>query len=109
MSKDIGLFGRKPVYPNISSLVQSYAAPYIDRKANIEAYGVLDLRTLKNQSWRTSRKNVWYVEEALRQIPHRRLKLAKAFVQHWRRRYLQFKKQRPKRQPDFYPGKKYWL
>lgn len=109
MSRDVGLYGRRPVYTTIDALVQSYAIPYIDEHAVIKAYGVLNLQTLKNPVWRTSLKNVWYVEEALRNFPHRKFSLSPAIVRHWRQRYVAFKKKYPNRQPDFYPGKKNWI
>lgn len=108
-SRDIGLNGRKPVYKTIRSLVQSYAAPYIDHKARITSYGVLDLRTLKRNYWRTSASNVWYVEDALRKIPHRKLRLSKRYVTRWRKKYIAFKKKYPKKQPMIYPNKEYWV
>lgn len=108
-SRDIGLDGRKPAYKTIRALVQSYAIPYIDHQATITGYGVLDLRTLKNTSWRTSTKNVWYVEEALRNISHRNFSLPDRTVKKWRKRYLAFKKKYPGRQPDYYPDQDSWV
>lgn len=108
-SRDIGLDGRKPVFKTIKALVNSYAIPYFDHQAAITGYGVLDLRTLKNQRWRTSAGNVWYIEEALRNIPHQNFSIPAVTVQKWRKKYLAFEKKYPKRQPDYYPGQEYWL
>lgn len=108
MSRDVGLYGRKPVYRTIEALAKSYAAPYIDEKACLKAYGVLDLRTLKNQSWRTSEKNVWYVEEALRSISHKKLDLSPVFVQRWRKKFIAFKRAHPEQQPDYFPSQENW-
>jgi hypothetical protein len=108
MSRDIGLHGRKPVYRNLHVLVQSYAAPYIDHKATLTGYGVLDLRTLKNQDWRNSNEHVWFVERALRRMPHRALRLSKEYIQTWRRRYARFKQQHPNQQPNYYPNQHRW-
>ncbi len=108
-SRDIGLDGRKPVYKTIRALVNSYAIPYIDHQATITGYGVLDLRTLKNSSWRTSIQNVWYIEEALRNIPHKNFTLSARIVQKWRQKYLAFKKKYPNQQPDYYPRQNSWL
>jgi len=108
-SRDIGLNGRKPVYKTIRTLVQSYAAPYIDKKACITGYGVLDLRTIPENHWRTSKRHVWFVEEALRQIPHRPLKLSANFIRTWRRRYLNFNKKYPHSQPDYFPNQRRWI
>lgn len=109
MSRDVGLYGRKPIFKTIRALVQSYTIPYIDERAAIKGYGVLDLRTLKNQAWRDSERNVWYVEDALRRIPHTPFKLSADTVQHWRERYRAFKKKYPARQPDYYPGQRTWV
>ncbi|MBI4414812.1 MAG: hypothetical protein HY566_01060 [Candidatus Kerfeldbacteria bacterium] len=108
MSRDVGLYGRKPMYPNIRSLALSYAAPYIDHHAALMGYGVLDLRTLKHDGWRLSSKNVWYIERVLRKIPHRRLSVSSAYVRQWRHRYIEFKKQHPRMQPHFYPNQRHW-
>lgn len=107
-SRDVGLDGRRPVYRTIHDLVQSYVVPYIDEHACLKSYGVLDLQTLKYQTWRTSKKNVWYVEEALRNIPHTKLKLSPTLVKVWRKRYLEFKKKYHTKQSSYYPGQKNW-
>lgn len=108
-SRDIGLDGRKLVFKTIRALVNSYIIPYIDHHATITGFGVLDLRTLKNQSWRASTKNVWYVEEALRNIPHQKVSLTKKTIRLWRNRYIDFKKKYPEKQPDYYPGRENWI
>lgn len=108
LSRDVGLAGRQPVYQNLRTLAQSYAAPYIDHKAALTGYGVLDLRTLHSVAWRFSSGNIWFVEEALRNIPHRHLKLSRQFLHTWRQRYLLFRKRHPTKQPDFYLGQHRW-
>lgn len=107
-SRDIGLDGRKPVFCTIRDLVNSYAIPYIDARAEIIGYGILDLRTVKPH-WRDSTRHVWYVEETLRQIPHRQYRLPRRTVKYWRRRFIEFKKQNPDQQPPFFPGSRNWL
>lgn len=107
-SRDIGLDGRKPVFKTIRALVNSYVIPYIDHHAAITGYGVLDLRTLKSQSWRSSVKNIWYVEEALRSIPHKKISLSPTAIKVWRKRFVEFKKKYPGKQPDYYPGQESW-
>ena len=108
-SRDIGLDGRKPVYKTVEALARSYVIPYIDAKAHITSYGVLDLRTLKNSSWRTSHRNVWYVEDTLRHIKHRKIFTSKTVVQRWRQRFIEFKKAHPHQQPDYYPHQESWI
>jgi len=108
-SRDPGLHGRKPVYRNLRSLVLSYAAPYIDRTGRIKGYGVLDLRSLERGEWRTSRRNVWYVERALIDNQHRRIGVSDAFYRRWHRRYLEFKRRHPDERPTFYPNRRHWM
>lgn len=108
-SRDIGLDGRKPVFKTIDTLAKSYVIPYIDAKAHITSFGVLDLRTLKNRSWRTSTRNVWYIEEKLRNIKHTKIITPKTVVALWRKRFIDFKKLYPKKQPDYFPHRENWI
>jgi hypothetical protein len=108
-SRDPGLHGRKPVYPNIRALVQSYAAPYIDLTGRLKGYGVLDLRTLPRGEWRTSERNVWFIERALIDNRHRRFRVSDAYYRRWHRRYLEFKRRRPDERPTFYPNRRIWM
>lgn len=108
-SRDIGLDGRKPVFKTVEDLARSYVIPYIDAKAHIKAYGVLDLRTLENASWRTSDRNVWYVEEKLRHIKHTKIVTPAKEVQRWRKRFIDFKKLHPKAQPDYLSNQPSWM
>jgi hypothetical protein len=108
-SRDIGLDGRRPVFCTIKALVHSYTAPYIDAKACLTGYGVLDLRTLPRGQWRNSTRNVWYVENALRRIPHRKLHLSDSYVRTWRQKYTEFRRRHPDKQPSFYPDQHQWL
>lgn len=109
MSRDMGLYGRKPVYPNLRSLALSYAAPYIDHRAALKGYGVLDLRNLKRDAWRFSNKNVWYVERELRAVRHNRLKLSPAYVRNWRRKYATLKRLHQKDRLRFYTNRHHWV
>lgn len=109
MSRDVGLDGRKPVFKTIRALVQSYVIPYIDAKADITAYGVLDLRTLKDQSWRTSKGQLWYIEDALLELPHSPIHTNPATLKKWRKKFIDYKKQFPDLQPDYFPHQETWL
>lgn len=109
LSRDVGLNGRKAVYKTVRSLVASYAAPYIDGKARIISYGVLDLRTLKNDRWRRSTRHVWYVEKALTNMPHRKFKSSPQFIRIWRRRYFRFRRKHPDKQPTYFRNKNNWM
>lgn len=108
-SREHGLHGRRPVFATVRSLVQSYAAPYIDAHAQIEKYGVLDLRNLTNTAWRTSKRNVWYLEERLRNVPHQKFHLPNDVVKYWRNRYINFRKKYPDKEPKYYSGQHFWI
>ncbi len=109
MSRDVGLYGRKPVFKTIRALAMSYAAPYIDEHACLKSFGVLDLRTLNSDAWRNSKNNVWYVEEALRNIPHQKLHLPKTFVSSWRLKFIEWKKLHPEKQPNYFAQTQTWM
>ncbi len=108
-SRDPGLHGRKPVHRNLHTLVQSYAAPYVDFTGRLKGYGVLDLRTLKRGDWRTSRRNVPYIERALIENRHRRFKVSDAYYRRWRLWYGDFKRRNPEGRPATYPNRRTWL
>lgn len=107
-SRDIGLDGRKPVFATIRALAESYIIPYIDERACIQRFGVLDLRRLDSGAWRTSNRNVWYVEDALRHMPHQQLRYSARFVRQWRQRFVDWKKLHPGKQPDYFPAQETW-
>lgn len=108
MSHDIGLHGRKPVYRTVEALVRGYIIPYIDHESSLTGWGVLDLRTLSSNRWKYSRRNVWYVERALQQMPHHRLKISPAVVKHWRAKHQHFRQRHPKQQPNYFPNQHHW-
>lgn len=108
VSRDIGLHGRRPVFKDIESLARSYSIPYIDQHTELEAYGILDLRTISSR-WRTTKNNVWYVEDALRDIPHHDIRLPSKAVRLWREKHRRFKEKFPLKQPGYYPGQRLWL
>jgi hypothetical protein len=107
-SRDPGLHGRKPVYRNLHALMRSYAAPYIDLTGRLKGYGVLDLRDLRDD-WRTSTRNVWYIEQALIRNHHRRFRVSDAYYRRWHRRYVRYKERHPDDKPSFYPNRRFWL
>src|SRR5436309_15509797 len=108
-SRDPGLFGRKPVFRSIRDLVWSYFDPYIDMTGRINGYGVLDLRTLRGVDWRTSRRNVWGVQTALIEMPHRALRSSDQRYSQWHSRYVAFRRRFPDRKPVYYPRRERWL
>jgi hypothetical protein len=108
-SRDPGLFGRRPVFRSIRDLVWSYFDPYIDMTGRINGYGVLDLRTLRRVDWRRSGGNVWAVQKALIDMPHRRLRSSDARYSAWHDRYVEFRRRFPDRKPVYYSRKETWL
>jgi len=108
-SRDAGLHGRKPVYPSLRTLVMSYVDPYVDGSGRIIGYGVLDLRTLRHADWRLSSRNVWVVERALIDMPHKKLTTSDRRYDAMLRRYLAFRRQHPDRPAIFYANRHEWL
>jgi len=108
-SRDPGLFGRWPVFRSIRDLVWSYFDPYIDMTGRINGYGVLDLRTLRRVDWRRFGGNVWTVQRALIDMPHRRLRSSDARYAAWHDRYVEFRRRFPDRKPVYYLRKETWL
>ena len=68
-SRDPGLHRRKPVFPTARALAKDFD-PYIDFEGCIKAFAVIDLyKELPAYDWRLSKKNVWKVEQMLRECP----------------------------------------
>ena len=107
-SRDPGLHGRRPVFPSVARLVESYRAPYIDRTGRIQAFGVLDLRGVK-RDWRLAEGDVWWVERALIANAHTRSPTPYVFYRRWKRRYDRFKAENPRGRPVHFPGRRAWL
>ena len=108
-SRDYGLHGRKPVFRTVRQLVLSYVDPYVDNTARITGYGVADLRTLVKCDWRLSSRNVWEVERALINMPHRKLKSSDRRYQLALRRFLSFRQKFPHGPVTFYSNQHLWL
>ena len=108
-SRDPGLHGRKPVFRSIRDLVWSFFDPYIDLTGRINGYGVLDLRTLRNVDWRRNERNVWALQRALIEMPHKSLRSSDARYKWWHRRYREFRRRHPDRKPVYYLDRSRWL
>jgi hypothetical protein len=108
-SRDAGLHGRKPVYRSVRQLVMSYVDPYVDGSGRILGYGILDLRTLRRTDWRLSERNVWAVERALIEMPHKKLKTSDRRYETTLRKFLAFRKKHPDRPATFYANRHEWL
>ncbi|HEX5069312.1 MAG TPA: hypothetical protein VFV78_03780 [Vicinamibacterales bacterium] len=101
-SRDPGLHGRRPVFPSLRRLADSYFDGFIDRTGCLRAYGVVDLRALKTYDWRLAPGNVWKVERLLFEIPHRPIRRSPARVAWLRARYLAAIATEPDRKPMYY-------
>jgi hypothetical protein len=108
-SRDAGLHGRIPVFRTIRELVMSYVDPYVDGSGRITGYGVFDLRTLRHCDWRLSPRNVWAVERALIELPHKKLKTSERRYQAMLRQFLAFRKKHPNRPATFYANRHQWM
>ena len=108
-SRDFGLHGRRPVFRSVRELVMSYVDPYVDGSGRITGYGVFDLRSLRRCDWRLSEKNVWAVEKALIEFPHRKLQTSDRRYRAILRQFRAFKRKHPDRPVAFYAGKHRWL
>lgn len=108
-SRDPGLHGRKAVFSSVESLVRSYRAPFVDHSGRIKAYGTYDLRKMKNYNWRGSTRNVWKVQEVLRNKRDKPFPTPDKEYEYWHKRYLVYKKRYPKGRPNYFPNKENWL
>jgi len=108
-SRDYGLHGRKAVFRTVRQLAMSYVDPYVDNTSRITGYGVADLRTLVKGDWRLSSRNVWEVERALINMPHKTLKSSDRRYLLALRRFRAFREKFPHRPVTFYPNQHRWL
>ena len=108
-SRDAGLHGRKPVFRTLRALVMSYVDPYVDGSGRIIGYGILDLRTLQRCNWRLSERNVWAVERALIEMPHRKLATSDRRYQTMLLRFRAFREKYPDSPVTFYSDRHLWL
>lgn len=108
-SRDIGLHGRKPVFKTLRSLAWSYFDPYVDHTARITGYGVTNLYVLGGYDWRFSPRNIWKVEEHLREIPHRQIRSSERRYEKLLARFKKFREQNPGASPDYFPDRHLWM
>ena len=90
-SRDYGLHGRRPVFPTIRALVESYFDPYVDGSGRVMGYGVFHLDELARSDWRLASHNVWAVERALIELPHARIRMPQARYARVLERFREFK------------------
>jgi hypothetical protein len=108
-SRDIGLHGRRAVFRRLRDLAWSYFAPYVDYSGRITGYGLGNLDALGNYDWRFSAKNLWKVENYLREIPHRSLKSSDERYENLLTRFKKFKKRYPDKSPAYFDDRSLWL
>jgi hypothetical protein len=109
-SRDPGLHGRKPVFRGPRELALSYVDEYVDLTGGIRGYGVADLRTLMGSyDWRLSPKNVWAVEQALIDLPHRAIRTDAVRIDRLRRKYRAFVEAHPGKKPVYWYDRSRWM
>lgn len=108
-SRDLGLHGRKPVFRNLRELVWSYFEPYVDNTGRITGYGLTNLHALGNYDWRFSPRNVWKVENHLREIPHKALKSSDKRYEQLRARFKEWKSRHPNESPAYFANRDLWM
>ncbi len=108
-SRDTGLHGRKAIFHNLRSLVWSYFDTYIDYTGRITGYGLTNLEQLGGYDWRFTSKNIWKIENHLREIPHRQLKSSDNRYQRMAARYKKFRAHHPQGAPNYFSNRHQWM
>jgi hypothetical protein len=97
------------VFATPRALALSYFDPYIDFTGRITGYAVVDLAAVMGAyDWRTADGNVWKVERALLDFPHRRIRSSNRRVKRLRARYRAFRQRYPDHRPCLYDGRENW-
>ena len=108
-SRDPGLHGRRPLFATPRALALSYVEPYVDYHGRIIGYAVADMRTLVGEyDWRLSERNVWKVERALLQLPHRPIRSSDRRIDALRARYRAFRAKHGRKPFEYYRGRERW-
>ena len=108
-SRDAGLHGRKAAFRSVRDLLGSYADPYVDGTGRITAYEVFRLDNLTRADWRLGEGNVWSVERALIEAPHRPYRMSDRRYRRALVRYRAFRARHPDAPAAYYAGKERWL
>jgi hypothetical protein len=107
-SRDPGLHGRKPVFATPRAVALSYFDPYIDYTGRVTGYALVDLAAVMGDyDWRLADTNVWKVERALLDYPHRPIASSDRRVEALRARYRAYRA-RHGRKPTYYRGRERW-
>jgi hypothetical protein len=108
-SRDPGLHGRKPVFATARALALSYVDPYVDFTGRLTGYVVADLRELVGDyDWRLSERNVWKVERALLELPHRPIRSSNRRIDALRARYRAYRARHGRKPVEYYRGRDKW-
>jgi len=108
-SRDPGLHGRRPVFATARALALSYFDPYVDYTGRITGYAVVNIAEVMGEyEWRLAETNVWKVERALLDYPHRRIVSSDARVKRLRHWYRRFRSAHPGYKPLAYRGREKW-
>jgi hypothetical protein len=108
-SRDLGLHGRLPLFRSVRDLVWSYFEPYVDLTGRITGYGVTNLHLLGGYDWRFSPRNLWKVENHLREIEHKRLRSSEKRYRRLLARYKEFRRLHPDESPAYFAGRDKWM
>lgn len=108
-SRDTGLHGRRPVFGRLRDLAWSYFDPYVDLTGRITGYATTNLYALGNYDWRFSPRNLWKVENHLREIPHARLRSSEKRYRQLVARYKEFRKLHPQGAPTYFADRDTWM
>ena len=107
-SRDPGLHGRRPVFARPRELALSYCDPYVDYTGYVTGYALVDLREVMNgYDWRLSQRNLWAVEQALIDFPHRRIRTSRARIRRLRARYREYRAAHDDRKPLYYDRRRW--
>jgi hypothetical protein len=107
-SRDPGLHGRRPLFARPRELALSYCDAYVDYTGYVTGYAVVDLRTLMGPyDWRLSARNLWAVEQALIDYPHRRIRTSKARIRALQARYRAYRAAHDDRKPLYYDRRRW--
>lgn len=108
-SRDLGLHGRKPLFRSLRDLAWSYFDTYIDYTGRILGYGLTNLYDLGGYDWRFSSRNMWKVENHLREIPHRPLPSSDSRYERLLARYREFREAHPTGHLTDYKSRPDWM
>lgn len=108
-SRDTGLHGRKPVFSSVRALAWSYFDPYIDYTGRLTGYALTNLEVLAPYDWRFSSKNLWKVENHLREIPHKGLKSSDRRYAKLRERFIRFRERQQHGAPTYFANRDTWM